>query len=141
MEVFKKYGVYDKVRISECYERTGKAPIGVRWVDVNKGDDVNVEYRSRLVAKEIKKDSTNDLFAATPPLEAKKALLSMAVTEGIGYGDGWSYKLDFIDIKRAYFYAPAKRDVYVKLPMEDATEGYCGKLNKSMYGTRDASLS
>ena len=65
----------------------------------------------------------------------------MAVTEGIGFGDGWHYKLDFIDIERAYFYAPAKRDVYVRLPMEDDKDGYCGKLTKSMYGTRDASLN
>lgn len=28
--------------------------------------------------------------------------------------------------------------MYVRLPDEDQTEGMCGKLNKSMYGTRDA---
>ena len=48
-------------------------------------------------------------------------------------------KIDFIDIKRAYFYAKARRDVYVKLPPEDDEPDMCGKLNKSMYGTRDAS--
>ena len=47
-------------------------------------------------------------------------------------------KIDFIDIRRAYFYAKARRDVYVKLPPEDQEEGMCGKLNKAMYGTRDA---
>ena len=41
-------------------------PIGCRWVDINKGDEDNPEYRSRLVAKEIKKDRNQDLFAATP---------------------------------------------------------------------------
>ena len=44
-------------------------------MDVNKGDDVNPEYRSRLVAQEIKRDNREDLFAATPPLEAKKMLM------------------------------------------------------------------
>ena len=73
---FHKREVYDKVPVSQCWERTGKAPIGVRWVDINKGDSINPENRSRLVAKEIKKDIRNDLFAATPPLEAKKALFS-----------------------------------------------------------------
>lgn len=72
-------------------------------------------------------------------------LFSLAVTEGrslgIGYGEGWQYKLEFIDIKRAYFHAPAKRDVYIKLPDEDAEEGMCGKLLKSMYGTRDAAYN
>lgn len=52
---------------------------------MNKGDDVNPEYRSRLVAKEIKRDKRIDLFAATPSLEALKLLLSFAVTEGVGW--------------------------------------------------------
>ena len=47
-------------------------------------------------------------------------------------------KLDFIDISRAYFQAEAIREVYVELPGEDNEEGMCGKLLKSMYGTRDA---
>ena len=93
------------------------------------------------MAQEFSKGKLTTIFAATPPLEAKKILLSMAVTEGIGFGEGWCQKLDFIDIKRAYFYAPAKRKVYVKLPMEDELEGHCGRLNKSMYGTRDASMN
>ncbi len=46
------------------------------WVDTNKGDSENLEYRCRLVAKEVKKDKWEDLFAANPPLEAKKVLFS-----------------------------------------------------------------
>eukprot|EP00969_Alexandrium_andersonii_P154999 6852857-Alexandrium_andersonii.AAC.1 len=64
------------------------APIQVRWVDISKGDAESPEYRSRLVANEIKRDSRDDLFAATPPVEALKALLSMATTEGIGFERG-----------------------------------------------------
>ena len=82
-----------------------------------------------------------DLFAATLPLEAIRLLLSFAVTEGVGYQKGKELegmKLDFIDVRRAYFQAKARRSVYVKLPEEDATPGYVGKLLKSMYGTRDA---
>ena len=41
MEEFRKHGVYIKVPIKECMERTGKKPIGVRWVDINKGDHVS----------------------------------------------------------------------------------------------------
>ena len=50
----------------------------------------------------------------------------------------------YADVSRAYFYARAKRPVYVKLPAEDMTEGdenKCGKLLMSMYGTRDAALN
>ena len=47
-------------------------------------------------------------------------------------------------MSRAYFYAPAVRPVYVKLPAEDLEEGdkgMCGRLRVSMYGTRDAALN
>jgi hypothetical protein len=47
---FKKMGVYEKVDIQESFKATGKAPIAVRWVDVNKGDSRTPNYRSRLVA-------------------------------------------------------------------------------------------
>ena len=71
LEEFRKHNVYTKVPVEECYRVTKKGPIGVRWVDINKGDSANPDYRSRLVAKEIKRDKREDLFAATPPLEAK----------------------------------------------------------------------
>jgi len=69
---YRKHNVYSKVPIAECIAKTGKKPIGMRWIDINKGDRTNPDYRSRLVAKEIKRDNRTDLFAATPPLEAKK---------------------------------------------------------------------
>ena len=46
-----------------------------------------------------------------------------------------------IDVKRAYFYAPARRPVYIEIPIEDYEDGdemMVGKLNLSLYGTRDA---
>ena len=109
---FAKHGVYVKVPVEECLSKTGAGPIGTRWVDVNKGDKVHPEYRSRLVAQEIKVDKREDLFAATPPLEAKKMLMSLAVTESIGFKKGdkcRGMKLDFIDVRRAYFHALARR--------------------------------
>ena len=45
------------------------------------------------------------------------------------------------DIKKAYFYAPATRDVYVDLLPERAQPGMCAKLHNSLYGTRDAALN
>ena len=47
-------------------------------------------------------------------------------------------KLNFINVRRAYFHAKARREVYVALPEEDYEEGKCGRLLKAMYGTRDA---
>ena len=46
-------------------------------------------------------------------------------------------KMDFIDVKSAYFHAQARRRAFVNLPHEDKEEGMCGLL-KSVYGTRDA---
>ena len=43
------------------------------------------------------------------------------------------------DVSRAFFCAPAKRQVFVELPAEDKnSEDMVGELNFSMYGTRDA---
>ena len=141
IDQYHEHDVYTKADIDECMKETGKPPIKVRWIDINKGDNLNPDYRSRLVAKEIKQYNRDDLFAATPPLEALKMLISMAMTEGVGYERGKEtegMKLEFIDIKRAFFHAQARRKVYVELPEEDMAPGKCGKLNKSMYGTRDA---
>ena len=125
MAVFAEHEVYTKVPIAECRHVTDKEPVGCKWLDINKGDEQSPEYRSRLVAQELKKDTREDLFAATPPLEAKKALFSLAATtlaRGRGSLPGVQ-KLLFVDVKRAYFYAKARRAVYVKLPAEDWEEG------------------
>ena len=101
MREFSKHGVYTKVSEAECWRVTGKAPIGVCWVDVNKGDDAHPEYRSRLVAKEIKTDKREDLFASTPPLEALELWISFAMKEGIGFKRGQEdqgMKIEFINI-------------------------------------------
>ena len=45
------------------------------------------------------------------------------------------------DIRKAYFFAPATRKVYIELPPEDHEQGKVGLLMKSLYGTRDAALN
>eukprot|EP00973_Karenia_brevis_P028015 3857837-Karenia_brevis.AAC.1 len=80
MKYFEKMGVYRKVPIQKCLDMTGKAPIGVRWIDVNKQDNEHPRYRSRLVAKEFRTHNDPELFAATPPLEVLKMIISIAAT-------------------------------------------------------------
>lgn len=53
-----------------------KKHIGTRWVDINNGDSVRLEGRSRLAANEINRGKLEDLFAATPPLGAQETLFS-----------------------------------------------------------------
>jgi hypothetical protein len=45
------------------------------------------------------------------------------------------------DISKAYFFAPATRDIFIELPPEEAEPGMVGKLEKSLCGTRDAALN
>ena len=54
IDFFKKMEIYRRVPLHECWEKTGKAPIPARWVDVDKGNETQHNYRSGLVAKEIK---------------------------------------------------------------------------------------
>ena len=84
---FRSMGVYEKVDMAECWKETGKAPIAVRWVDINKGDSSNPNYRSRLVAKEFNTGVCPELYAATPPSECLRLMLSMVAsseTQDIG---------------------------------------------------------
>ena len=43
-----------KISIDEAWRLTGRPPISVRWVDVDKADDEAPEIRSRLVARQIR---------------------------------------------------------------------------------------
>ena len=54
LDYFLTKKVWLKRHRNEAFQNTGKAPITVKWVDVNKGDDLNPNYRSRLVAREIR---------------------------------------------------------------------------------------
>ena len=75
-----KHKVYKKVPISQCWAETGKAPIKVKWIDINKGDDANPVYRSRMVGKEFNNEAMDGIFAGTPPLDAMRCLVHEAAT-------------------------------------------------------------
>ena len=79
LEYFHKYGVYNVVPRSKCYEETGKTPVTTRWVDTNKGDDVSPDVRCRLVARQVKTHADHTTFASTPPLENLKYFLAAMV--------------------------------------------------------------
>ena len=127
-----EWGVWERARITECWQETGKAPIGSKWVDVNKGDATKPLIRSRFVVKEIATYKTDDFFAATPPLEALRLLLSMAASTG------HDIKVEVLDARKAHLHAFADRTVFVKLPPEVDEPGWCARLVRCLYGTRDA---
>ena len=82
IDFMKARNIWGLASLTECWEKTNKALVSVRWVDTNKGGIVEMLIRSRLVARDFKgKDKDrDDLFAGTPPLEAKKMLFSKMAT-------------------------------------------------------------
>ena len=46
----RSWDVWETKPVSDCWAATGKAPIGGRWVDHNKGDDASPRVRSQWVA-------------------------------------------------------------------------------------------
>ena len=131
----KAYGSKDQVK--ECWERTSGPPVSVRWVETNKGDDVNPNIRSRLVARQIRPPGQEAVFAPTPPLEALRTVLSLAATDLPGRPkrcrlptSEMRTQVSFVDISRAYFKAHTDPNdpTYVQLPAEDPDSGtgLCG---------------
>ena len=108
MSVVDEMGVWELRPISECLNVTGKKRVKVRWVDVQKGDDAAPNVRSRIVAKDFRTDARPDLFAATPPLEFLRYLISRCASSQL---DGRCTRIMVQDVKKAYFYADATRAI------------------------------
>ena len=71
--------LYDNIFINDCKRARGKMTITTKWIDINKGDKENSNYKSRTVAQEIPTCKGNDLFAAISFLGASKAILFMSI--------------------------------------------------------------
>ena len=88
---FNAKGVWKKVPRRVARTTSGKPPISVRWVDTNKGDEINPNYRSRLVARQMKAHdhSGQSFFAPAPPPEALRTVLNLAMTAIDGHQPDW----------------------------------------------------
>ena len=71
LQYFASKKVLEKRPYIEAVTRTGERPITVRWIDAHKCDDEE-NYRSRLVANEMRKHCERFRFAPTPPLQSAK---------------------------------------------------------------------
>ena len=103
LEFFEKMGVYTRVTRAQALASGKGKVIQGRWIDVSKASSETPDYRSRYVGKEFNKGqaATADLYAATPPLEALKLLISSAASDSTR-----ETHLMLSDVKRAYFHAP-----------------------------------
>ena len=132
--------VYEYSTEAEARARTGRNPVGLKWIDTNKVSAEAPRHRSRLVCTEVRHKGVELIFSATPPLETLRVLLGVACQEDVFQVED-TMLITIADVSRAHFYADAVRDVYVRLPSEDPKTkqpGVCGKLRKTMYGSLDA---
>jgi hypothetical protein len=134
--------LFDVVPVEECWRETGRGPVSTKWVDVNKGSEDRPDVRCRLVARDYKpkgEKDREDLFAAMPPLEAKKMLFKLAASQWGARGRE-KVKLMFIDVKKAHLNGVVEDGdkAYIELPEEAAEAGMCGRLRRWLYGIRPA---
>ena len=88
-----------------------------KWPDINKGGDERPKYRARLEGCELKlKNHRIDLSAATPPLESLRTMCFLCASIHLRHKQ---YRLMAVDVKRACFYAPARREIYIEIPREE----------------------
>ena len=78
VDFLKRFPMYEKVPEATA---KGKRRISTMWCYVNKGDKANLLVRARLVGREFKWQDPfmQGTFAATPPLEALRYLLSWSM--------------------------------------------------------------
>eukprot|EP00973_Karenia_brevis_P041729 5775356-Karenia_brevis.AAC.1 len=101
-------GIYRCVPTTMCKDTTGKNPVGCKWIDTNKGDDIEPQYRSRLVATERRIHKRDSIFAATPPLESLRVLMALLAQKRDPKHK--PLKLGLVDVSRAHFYAKSQRN-------------------------------
>ena len=118
-ECFHKLGVYGTVS-RDHQEASGGQILGVRWVDANTGDALDINYGSRLMGREFNVGRDVALYASTPPLEALRLIVSYAATHS---RTGRRPMIMINDERRLYVYAKIHRDVNIELPKEDPDYG------------------
>ena len=95
---------------------TGRPPVSTKWVEVDKGAAEKPDVRCRLVARDFRvkgEGHRDDLFAAMPPLEAKKLLFKMAAATWKGRSEGKEPdKIMLIDVKKAHLNGVVGADVW-----------------------------
>ena len=134
MDYSKKIGVYYKVPIGEA-KRLGAKVITTKWVDTNKGSEVEPNYRSRLVGRELNLSDSPDLVAATPPLDSLRYIVSRCASSQRRQRP---HRILFIDVSRAYFALNRQGPCSPRFPMRTANREMRATWGLSLYGNKDA---
>ena len=105
---------YDSV--DNCLRMTGKRPIPVKWVDVNKGDAQRPEVRVTLDS--CRDQAQDNSFRGRQCANVLNFTVRSTATTCVK-----SHVLMFIDITRAHPHSTMRRQVWVELLAEDPRRG------------------
>lgn len=114
---------------------SNKKAIGCKWVYKLKFDDEGniCRYKARLVAQGFSQkygEDYDEVFAPVARSTTLRILLSVA-----GMND---YHIKHFDIKTAFLYGEIEEEIYMKQPPGYASNRMVCKLNKSLYGLKQA---
>jgi len=90
-------------------------------------------YKVRLVALGCRQQpgrDYNETWAPVPAAPVTRALLATAAAHGL--------HAHHVDVKTAYLNAPMDMEVYITIPTGFNDEGKAGRVNKAIYGTKQA---
>ena len=118
---------------TEAYQRMGRKPFGMRWIDCNKGD----EQRPGASESFGRPRDTSDIAAvtsSTPLLEVVRLFCSLMMS--MKGASGEPLVLQFVDVSRAYPHAEVLRDdFYVEtVPEMGLPEDTCLLARRGWYG-------
>ena len=94
--------VYEHSTDAEARARTGRNPVGLKWIDTKKGSAEAPRYCSCLVCTEVRHEGVEPIFSATPPLETLRILLSITCQEDVFRVED-PFLISIADVSRAHF--------------------------------------
>ena len=130
IEFMRQIKLYGKIDWEECIRMTGRLPVSTKWVEVDKGTLEKPDVRCRLVARDFRvkgEGHRDDLFAAMPPLEAKKLLFKMAAATWKGRSEGKEPdKIMLIDVKKAHLNGGRASSCQRRITRRASAGGFAG---------------
>ena len=136
MKYLRDLGVYERVEERETTAQYQVTPVDLKWIDTNKASQRKpMQIRSRIVASEFKSEARPVQYAGTPPLEALKAIISIAAKSQTNI-------LNHADRRVTFIFSCTSSETCAGTNTSEGQNGRrngeMGLLIKCMYGTRDA---
>jgi len=113
-------------------------PIGCKWIyKIKCGLDGNIDqYKARLVTKgysQVEGIDYLEIFSLIVKMTTIYVVLALAFIN--------NWHLQQLDVSNAFLYGDLTKDVYMVIPqgLHGYSSSHCCKLNKSLYGLKQAS--